>query len=532
MRVLCALALVWLAGGLAAASDKEARQMYDQARKAERKGQIIEAYLLYSQAAARDPKTMEYWLRAQGLRVKATLMATEKLPQSGIPVPEGPATIGEATAAREPAVEEPQGPIALSLAELKPSPERKDLDFRGDARTLFTLVAKLYGLEADFDTDYPRGGTAFPFRLSDAGWQDAIRGLEAATSSFVVPTSGRRFQVVKDTPQKRQEREPYISVTIPIPDTISAQETQELTNAVRTVAQLTRLGFDMTRRTIVVRDRASVVLPAQALLQQLLRRRTVVSIEVELVEADQSLSTSYGVSIPTSFPLAYFGGVLRSVPTTPSGFLNFLTFGGGKALFGFGLLSAQLVATMSRATGQTLFQTTLRSLDGMPASILVGEKYPIVTAKEIVSTSTTTPFYPPSFTFEDLGLTVKATPHVHGLDEMTLDLDTSFKALTSQVVDEIPVISNRSLQTRVRLKNGEWTVVAGLMTSSQAKSISGLAGLSRVPLLNAILSQHTRDESESQVLLLIRPTLVSLPPSELPTTAIPAGSETRPRIPL
>ena len=207
---------------------------------------------------------------------------------------------------------------------------------------MFTLVARLYGLEADFDADYPPSGTAFPFRLSDAGWKDAIRGLEAATSSFVLPTSERRLLVVKDTPQKRQEREPYISVTIPIPDTISAQETQELTNAVRTVAQLTRLGFDMTRRTIVVRDRASVVLPAQALIEQLLRRRTVVSIEIELVEADQSLSSSYGVTIPTSFPLAYFGGVLRSVPTTPSGFVNFLTFGGGKTLFGFGLLSAQV----------------------------------------------------------------------------------------------------------------------------------------------------------------------------------------------
>ncbi len=109
MRVLCALALVWLAGGLAAASDKGARQLYDQARKAERKGQIIEAYLLYSQAAARDPKTMEYWLRAQGLRVKATLMAKEKVPQSGIPTPAGPAAVAEATEAREPAIEEPPG---------------------------------------------------------------------------------------------------------------------------------------------------------------------------------------------------------------------------------------------------------------------------------------------------------------------------------------------------------------------------------------------------------------------------------------
>jgi type II secretory pathway component GspD/PulD (secretin) len=291
------------------------------------------------------------------------------------------------------------------------------------------------------------------------------------------------------------------------------------------------LGFDMTRRTIVVRDRASVVLPAQALIEQLLRRRTVVSIEVELVQADRSLSTSYGVTLPTSFPLAYFGGVLRSLPTTPSGYLNFLTFGAGKSLFGFGLLNAQLLATMSRSTGQTLFQTKLRSLDGMPASLVVGEKYPIVTAQQIVPAGTTS-FYPPSISFEDLGLTVKATPHVHGLEEMTLDLDTSFKALTAQVVDGIPVISNRSMQTRVRVTNGEWTVVAGLMTASQARSISGLAGLSRVPVLNQVLNSHTRDETESQVLLLIRPTLVTLPPGETPTTVIPVGTETRPRIPL
>ena len=532
MRVFSALALLLLAGGLAAASDKEARQLYDEGRKAERKGQVVQAYLLYSQAAALDPNTLEYWLRAQGLRVKATLISEEKLPQSGLPTPAVTAPAPEASRSPDPAALARPWPIALPLPELKATPERRDLDFRGDPRTLFTQVARLYGLEADFETDYPTGGAAFPFRLNDASWKDAIRGLEAATGSFVVPTNERRLLVVKDTPQKRQEREPYVSVTIPIPDAMSDQEAQELTSAVRTVAQLTRMGFDVSRRAIAVRDRASVALPAQALIEQLLRRRTVVSIEIELVEADRSLSSSYGVTLQTSFPLLYFGGVLRSAPTIPSGFVNFLTFGAGKTLFGFGLLDAQVVATLSRATGQSLYRTNLRSLDGQPASILVGEKYPVVTAKQILPAGTTQSFYPPSFNFVDLGLTVKATPHVHGMDEMTLDLDTSFKALTGQVVDEVPVISNRSLQTQVRLKNGEWTVVGGLMTASQAKSISGLAGLSRVPVLNRVLGSHTRDDNENQVLLLIRPSLLSLPPGELPTTAIPAGTETRPRIPL
>ncbi|HWT80452.1 MAG TPA: hypothetical protein VN648_16845, partial [Candidatus Methylomirabilis sp.] len=167
MRVFSALALLVLAGGLAAASDKEARQLFDEGRKAERKGQVIQAYLLYSQAAARDPKNTEYWLRAQGLRVKATLMAEEKLPQSGLG-PGGTALVAEPRGTLEPPVEERLGPVALPLPDLKPAPERRDLDLRGDARTLFTLVARLYGLEADFDADYPTSGAAFPFRLNDA----------------------------------------------------------------------------------------------------------------------------------------------------------------------------------------------------------------------------------------------------------------------------------------------------------------------------------------------------------------------------
>ena len=106
MRVFSALALVLLAGGLAAASDKEARQLYDEGRKAERQGQVVQAYLLYSQAAARDPKNLEYWLRAQGLRVKATLIAGEKLPQSGLRTPAGTALAAEPSGSLEPAAEE------------------------------------------------------------------------------------------------------------------------------------------------------------------------------------------------------------------------------------------------------------------------------------------------------------------------------------------------------------------------------------------------------------------------------------------
>ena len=90
---------------------------------------------------------------------------------------------------------------------------------------------------------------------------------------------------------------------------------------------------------------------------------------------------------------------------------------------------------------------------------------------------------PPTFNFEDLGLVVKVTPHVHGTDEVTLEVSSEFKLLEAASVDGIPVISNKKYESKVRLARGEWAVLAGLMTASDARTITGIPGLSLIPFL-------------------------------------------------
>src|SRR5580704_5232371 len=51
-----------------------AEQLFRQAQKAEHDGEIIQAYLLYAEAAAADPTKIEYWSRAQALRPAASLL--------------------------------------------------------------------------------------------------------------------------------------------------------------------------------------------------------------------------------------------------------------------------------------------------------------------------------------------------------------------------------------------------------------------------------------------------------------------------
>ena len=118
------------------------------------------------------------------------------------------------------------------------------------------------------------------------------------------------------------------------------------------------------------------------------------------------------------------------------------------------------------------------------------------------------------------------------MDSVTLDIESEFKVLAGSSVDGIPVISSRVIKNKADLRFGEWASVAGLLNIDQARTIAGIAGLTRIPILAPLTSTHTKNSDRDQVLILIRPQLITLPPGAAATHTFRMGSDNRPVTPF
>jgi general secretion pathway protein D len=519
-KLLILLVVAWFVqAGVLQAGD-EADSLYAQGQKAQRAGDLFHAYLLYAEAAKLEPGN--FAIAAHKNQTGAVLASTMSI-KDAKNAPDPDLAFLELMRTEGPAQFDEFGPTAPA-PHLNFTNVKKKFDLTADAKTIIQKVGEAYGIQMIFANDWS-GPRPFPFRTGELDMMQAFRLLEDMTTSLIEPIDGRTALVTRDTPQRRTEVVPVVTMAIPIPERFAVQDAQEMVQAVQQVLDIRRAQVDPARRMVFFRDAESKVLLARRLLNDLSRLRPQVEVDVQLLTMTKQHSANFGLTLPNTFSLVNLGNFLNNA-ISPGGFANFATFGGGKTLFGLGVTAAQAFATVSDSLTQSMLNAQVTAVDGQPASLNVGTRYPIATAQFIGATPSTTPT--PTVTYQDLGLVLKLTPTVQGDNQIALDVDAAFTTLGTISADGIPSIAQRKFQGKVRLAPGQWAVLTGLTTTTESFSTSGIAGLSRLPLLGHLFRGDTIERDSDDTLIVMKPRIIGLAPWDFPVSEMEVGSETRP----
>jgi general secretion pathway protein D len=504
-----------------------AERLFKAGQKAEKAGDTFHAFLLYSQAAALAPANADYAMRKASLQADAAMSATTHIDASKIvredisTEPLSDSEVVEARAARPPP--RLKGPAGL-----------KSFDFSGDPKSVIEKVMAAYGLTVVFEADY-QTPPVFRFRINDVRFEEAMRTLETVSNSFLVPVNDRLALIVRDTAQKRTEMSPTMAIAIPIPERISVQDATEMMQAVTQSLEIRKFSLDPVKRVVYLRDQVTKIVAAQSMFADLSRLRAQVEVDVEFLEVAQSSALGYGLQLPTSSGLVSFSSFLGNVPASVNNLSSFLTFGGGATFFGVGIASSAVLATFTKSDSHVILKSQIVSLDGQAATLHVGEKYPIVTAtysgggvNQVGAGFASGLSAPPTINFEDLGLVLKITPAVHDQGEVTLDISTEFKVLGASDANGNPTISSRKYEGKVRMRMDESAIVAGLVSSSDGTTVNGIAGVASIPWIGRLLRTNNINKRSDQILLVLRPHLMNVPPWEYGSAPIWLGTETKP----
>jgi Flp pilus assembly secretin CpaC len=119
------------------------------------------------------------------------------------------------------------------------------------------------------------------------------------------------------------------------------------------------------------------------------------------------------------------------------------------------------------------------------------------------ATPTQTPY--PGAEYVDLGVKVKATPTLHPNHEVTLQLEFEIRALAGTNLNGIPVISNRTLNQTVRVKENETTLIGGLLDNEETRSLTGLPGFAGLPVAGYAFGTRNNSLKDTEFLILVTP---------------------------
>lgn len=506
----------------------EAGQMHVQrAEKLRTDGKLNEALAEFNKAFTIDPSSTS---AEQEIRRTLGMIEREKQRQAkGGAAPESPHEAGLTPAQLAHKESEQHEADMLAPPQLRPVPVQPlDLKISNQSlKTLYETVGTMAAINVLFDPDMPADAKKFSLDLKNSSLEDTLDYLALMTHTFWKPVSANAIFVTQESVAKRRDYEDHVTRVFYLSNITSAPELQEVFTAVRTVANFRSIFSVNSQNAIVVRGTRDQVDLAEKIILDLDKPKSEVLVDMLVIEVNKDLSQQLAASI-TSGGTAGLSSTITSTPATTTSTAS----GSGTASTAGVLLSqighlgsnswsvtmpgGMIQAMLSDVRGRIVTAPQLRGVEGQKASLKIGERYPYASGsfQSGVGTTGGLPYAQTQFQFADIGVNVEITPRVHGADEVSMQVDLEISTIASTLnlggLSQ-PVIGQRKVSHIIRLREGQATVIGGLMQLTQTATRNGFPGLMNVPLLGRLFSSSSTDNNTQEILVVLIPHIVRAP---------------------
>ncbi|HYL35564.1 MAG TPA: hypothetical protein VEV17_06605 [Bryobacteraceae bacterium] len=512
----------------------------------ERDGQLEQALVEFQKAFSVDPGSA---VAMQGLKRTAEALDQKK---------KGQAPVSSADKAR-------QDSLAM-IESLQPVPELKPITNiipqlkmnNQPLRVLYETVGKLAGINVLFDPQMQPGRNS-NLDLNNVTLDQALDYIGLLTKTFWKPVSSNAIFVTEDNVTKRRDYEDEVVKVFYLKNPTSVQEFQEIVTTTRSVSDVRRMFTFNAQNAIVVRDTVDKVALVEKLLHDFDKPKSEVVVDLIVMEANSNRTRTLaaglvsggaqGLSVPFAFtprsPITIGGGGTSTGGTaTTGGTTTTPTTGSSSAIglnnlghissadFSTTLPGSLLQAVMSDNTTRVMQSPEVRVSDGQKVDLKIGDRVPYATGsfQPGIGTVGVSPLVSTQFQFVDTGVNITITPHVHGTDEVTLHVAVDISNVSRTVnlggLDQ-PVISQRKNEADIRLRDGEVSLLGGLMQDQDTTTINGIPGLVNIPVLGKYLFGSTeKDKTRGELLIALIPHIVRVPDvTGLDLRGIAAGTD-------
>jgi type II secretory pathway component GspD/PulD (secretin) len=473
-----------------------------------------------------------------------------------------------------------RAPPLAGAIHLTPAEGLKNLHLRGVSADVLREVAATYGINAVVDDSVDR--KALRFDLENVTYQQAMDVLLSMTHAFAVPVDETGIVIARDDLADRTRLERQLQETINVPGYTPA-EIAELVAVAKNIFNVKQI--DTTAQgDIVVRAPEDVLDPLNRTLQDLINATGEVMIEVKLYEIDTTHMTNVGGNVPTQFSVFNVDQAANQIVNANQAIIQQAITQGlippgtsnlkiALALIYLGLVKSNLATNLIGVIGGGVFQTGIsastntmfnlglnstdtrvlddvqqRVGDRQAATFREGTKYPITSSTYTTGLSAAgsvpsnltvngqnlasllqqyaggSSATIPQVTYEDLGVTLKATPTIQRSGQISLSMDLKIEALSGSTNDGNPVLNNRQFTSGLTIGDGESVLMVSNVSKTELKAMTGIPGLSELPGFQMPTEENVERDSD-QLVVMVTAHIVRRPPDLLTGPRIPVRAQ-------